>query len=74
MMPLWITAILPLQSRCGWALRSVGAPWVAQRVWPIPTVPAGGTCSPSAPSSSESLPARLTTASAPSRSATPAES
>ena len=24
--------------RCGWALRSVGAPWVAQRVWPMPVV------------------------------------
>jgi hypothetical protein len=27
---------------CGWALRSVGAPWVAQRVWPMPIVPASG--------------------------------
>ena len=32
MMPLWITATRPAQSRCGWALRSVGAPCVAHRV------------------------------------------
>ncbi len=32
MMPLWTTATLPAASRCGWALRSVGLPWVAQRV------------------------------------------
>ena len=25
-----------LSSWCGWALLSLGAPWVAQRVWPIP--------------------------------------
>ena len=36
MIPLWTTAILPAASRCGWALRSVGLPWVAQRVWPRP--------------------------------------
>ncbi len=41
MMPLWITATLPVQSRCGWALRSFGAPWVAQRVCPMPVVPSG---------------------------------
>ena len=28
-------AVMP----CGWALLSVGAPWVAQRVWPIPVTP-----------------------------------
>ena len=39
MMPLWTTAILPAASRCGCALRSVGLPWVAQRVWPIPVLP-----------------------------------
>ena len=27
---------------CGWALLSVGRPWVAQRVWPMPMVPASG--------------------------------
>ena len=36
MMPLWMTATVPVQSTCGWALRSLGAPWVAQRVWPMP--------------------------------------
>ncbi len=41
MIPLWMTAILRRPSdRCGWAFRSVGPPWVAQRVWPIPVVPA----------------------------------
>ena len=39
MMPLWTTAILPAASRCGCALRSVGRPCVAQRVWPTPVVP-----------------------------------
>ena len=27
---------------CGWALFSVGRPWVAQRVWPMPMVPESG--------------------------------
>ena len=40
MIPLWTTAILPAASRCGWALRSVGLPWVAHRVWPRPVLPA----------------------------------
>lgn len=39
MMPLWTTATLPSASRCGWALTSEGAPWVAQRVWAMPVVP-----------------------------------
>ncbi len=34
MMPLWTTAIEP--ETCGWALRSLGTPWVAQRVWAMP--------------------------------------
>ena len=38
-MPLWTTAILPLWLTWGWALISFGSPWVAQRVWPMPTVP-----------------------------------
>ena len=42
MIPLWTTAILPVASRCGWALRSVGRPWVAQRVWPRPVLPGEG--------------------------------
>ena len=33
MMPLWTTATVPSASRCGCALTSLGAPWVAQRVW-----------------------------------------
>ena len=37
MMPLWIRASLPSSPpRCGWALASVGPPWVAQRVCPMP--------------------------------------
>jgi hypothetical protein len=41
MMPLWTTKIRLWQSVCGWALTNVGLPWVAQRVWPIPSVPVG---------------------------------
>ncbi len=37
--PLWTTAISPLQSTCGWALTFNGAPWVAHRVCPTPTFP-----------------------------------
>ena len=37
--PLCTTATAPVQSTCGCALRSFGAPWVAQRVCPIPRVP-----------------------------------
>ena len=43
MMPLCTT--LTRSVLCGWALRSVGAPCVAQRVWPMPMVPASGACS-----------------------------
>ena len=39
MMPLWTTAILPFWLTWGWEFTSLGAPWVAQRVWPMPTVP-----------------------------------
>ena len=74
MMPLWITAIRPWQSWCGCALRSVGVPWVAQRVWPIAVCPASGSAPASAASSSASLPARLTTVSSSASTATPAES
>ena len=35
MIPLWINARRPVQSTCGWALVSVGWPWVAQRVCPM---------------------------------------
>jgi hypothetical protein len=34
MMPLCTTARPP--EMCGWALRSEGTPWVAQRVWAMP--------------------------------------
>ena len=37
MMPLCTTASFSVA--CGWALFSVGLPWVAQRVWPMPMVP-----------------------------------
>ena len=40
MMPLCTTAIAPVQSTCGWAFSSLGLPCVAQRVCPMPTVPA----------------------------------
>ena len=40
MMPLCTTASFPLA--WGWALFSVGRPWVAQRVWPMPTEPLSG--------------------------------
>ena len=42
MIPLWTTTILPWQSWWGWAFSSLGRPWVAQRVWPIPKAPAMG--------------------------------
>ena len=42
MTPLWTTATAPLPPRCGWAFTSVGAPWVAQRVWPMPICPVEG--------------------------------
>ena len=72
MVPLWTTATAPAQSSWGWALASVGGPWVAQRVWPMPSVP--GSCrSPSCFSRLASLPALRSTwsPSAP-RIATPA--
>ena len=36
MIPLWTSAIRPSAEVCGWALTSLGAPWVAQRVCPMP--------------------------------------
>ncbi|CNN26714.1 Uncharacterised protein [Mycobacterium tuberculosis] len=76
-MPLWTTAILPAASRCGCALRSVGRPWVAQRVWPRPVVPDSAVDGISATASSRlaSRPARRRTVSVPpSTSAMPDES
>ena len=40
MMPLWTMATRSVA--CGCAFDSVGAPCVAQRVWPMPAVPASG--------------------------------
>ena len=36
MIPLWTTTMRPWQSWCGCAFSSLGRPWVAQRVWPMP--------------------------------------
>ena len=41
MIPLWMTVISPVQSWWGWALRSFGRPWVAQRVWASPIAACG---------------------------------
>jgi hypothetical protein len=74
MMPLWMTTKRPASSVCGCALASVGWPWVAQRVWPIPTVPGSGSRSRIS-RNRESLPAALRTSTAPlCATATPAES
>jgi hypothetical protein len=53
MMPLWATATRSVA--CGWALLSVGLPCVAQRVWPMPILPASGSRARRA-SSAASLP------------------
>ena len=72
--PLWMTAMRPVQSTWGWALASVGAPWVAHLVCPMATVPVSGGCESSSCSSRSSRPARRRTESPPSATATPAES
>src|SRR5439155_8522 len=41
-MPLWTTTRAPRRSAWGWAFSSEGRPWVAQRVWPIPSEPVTG--------------------------------
>ena len=87
MMPLWITATRPSAGECGWALRSVGPPWVAHRVCPMPVVPSpmpiglaaqvGSSAARSASAFSRlaSLPAFFSVSSSPSQTiATPAES
>ena len=72
MIPLCTTTNGP--ERCGWAFSSLGRPWVAQRVWPMPRVP-GTPAGPMAASSAAILPTlRRTAISPPSRMATPAES
>ena len=62
-MPLCTTAIEPSALTCGWALASVGAPWVAHRVCPMPSLPPGRFGSTA--SSWASLPAALCTRTAP---------
>ena len=42
MMPLCTTHHLAGEATWGWALRSLGSPWVAQRVCPMPIVPSMG--------------------------------
>ena len=42
MTPLWTTATTPSPPTCGWALRSLAGPCVAQRVWLMPTQPGAG--------------------------------
>ena len=75
MMPLWTTAMRPVWSRCGCALRSLGAPCVAQRVWPMPVWATGSGLASSSASRLTSLPAFLADTIVPSwTSATPPES
>src|SRR3954454_21817613 len=75
MIPLWITATDPSADTCGCALESVGPPWVAHRVCPMPSVEGGSPSSASTFSRLASLPAFLAVLSRPSaRTATPAES
>ena len=75
MMPLCTTATRRPWPRCGWALRSLGAPWVAHRVCPMPIVVPGSGSSEITFSRFASLPARLRHSMRPaSTRATPAES
>ena len=72
MMPLCTIATRSVAM--GWALRSEGLPWVAQRVWPMPIVPASGSL-PSRASRFTSLPSARRRSMWPlTRVATPAES
>src|SRR5207245_4708544 len=74
MIPLCTTAIASVQSWCGCALVSFGAPWVAQRVCAIPIDPLIGDAS-TAVSSITILPAALRVSRPfPLSVATPAES
>ena len=73
MIPLWTTATAPAASVWGWALTSLAGPWVAHRVWPMPTLPANRLGSASV--RSRTRPARLATLTPlPASTATPAES
>ena len=73
MIPLCTTATRPAASVCGCALTSFAGPCVAQRVWPMPALPANRFGSPSP--RSRTRPARFATRTPllPS-TATPAES
>jgi hypothetical protein len=75
MIPLWMTVIRPVQSIWGWALTSLGRPWVAQRVCASPTA-ACGVRSAMAVRRLLSFPARFSMKSSPCSStrAMPAES
>ena len=73
MMPLWTMATR--SETCGCEFWSVGAPWVAQRVWPMATCPAGSGSAAIAASRLTILPAFLRHSMRPSLGrATPAES
>ena len=75
MMPLWMTAMRPDWSVCGWAFGVVGAPCVAQRVWPMPSVPVGMSASELPAPAPTSLPAAfMTLRPVPLTTAMPAES
>ena len=73
MMPLWMIAKRPSPAVWGCAFTSFGAPCVAHRVWPMPTVPETGLVSRS-PASSSTLPSFFRTFTLPLTTATPAES
>ena len=72
MIPLWTRASPAEQSTWGWALPSVGPPWVAQRVWPIPAVePAGAASARLVRSSSDRVPLAARARHSPSEGAGP---
>ncbi len=73
MIPLWTIANRPSDDVCGCEFTSHGAPCVAQRVWPIPTVPVTGRELMRSASAS-TLPSFFRTSSVPLTTATPAES
>ena len=58
---------------CGWALRSEGTPWVAQRVWAMPMWAESWRASASA-ASSATRPQERRRVSSPASTARPAES
>ena len=74
MMPLCTTATFSAGGMSGCALTSLGTPWVAQRVWPMPTLPLTGRAA-TRRSSAASLPAARRSSNEPLASvASPAES